>query len=71
MGGRLVMPVGTDPLCQRLIRLTRTSDITFEQEDLGEVTFVPLVGVQGWQTAAVRKGREQANSLPSEPIVEN
>ncbi|HEX9669819.1 MAG TPA: protein-L-isoaspartate(D-aspartate) O-methyltransferase [Thermoanaerobaculia bacterium] len=46
-GGRLVIPVGTDPSLQTLVRVRR-SDGDFEREDLGAVRFVPLVGAQGW-----------------------
>ncbi len=48
MGGRLVIPVG--PMDeQRLVRLTRTGETTFEQDDLGAVRFVKLIGTGGWQ----------------------
>lgn len=46
-GGRLVMPVG-DADQQRLVRATRRSQTDFEEEDLGEVRFVPLIGAHGW-----------------------
>jgi protein-L-isoaspartate(D-aspartate) O-methyltransferase len=42
IGGRLVMPVGPAEE-QRLIRLTRTGDDTFGQDDLGAVRFVRLI----------------------------
>jgi protein-L-isoaspartate(D-aspartate) O-methyltransferase len=45
-GGRLVAPVGRKGH-QRLLRLVRHGD-DLEQEDLGAVAFVPLVGDQGW-----------------------
>ncbi|MFC3069420.1 protein-L-isoaspartate(D-aspartate) O-methyltransferase [Phenylobacterium soli] len=48
IGGRLVMPVGEEPRLQRLKKLTRISQAEFREEDLGEVTFVPLIGEQGW-----------------------
>jgi len=48
IGGRLVMPVGEQSRRQRLIKLTRTAADVFEEEDLGEVVFVPLIGDQGW-----------------------
>jgi protein-L-isoaspartate(D-aspartate) O-methyltransferase len=48
VGGRLVMPVG-DEGSQRLLRVWRTDTGTFEQEDLGGVRFVPLIGAEGWQ----------------------
>jgi protein-L-isoaspartate(D-aspartate) O-methyltransferase len=42
VGGRLVMPVGPAE-GQQLIRLTRTGEDTFEQDDLGAVRFVKLI----------------------------
>ena len=47
VGGRLVVPIGSAE-SQRLVRVTRTSEIDYIQEDLGDVRFVPLVGEQGW-----------------------
>ncbi len=43
IGGRLVMPVGHDEWSQTLRKLTRTSETTFEAEDLDSVMFVPLI----------------------------
>ncbi|SEJ75048.1 protein-L-isoaspartate(D-aspartate) O-methyltransferase [Paraburkholderia diazotrophica] len=48
MGGRLVMPIGEHRERQRLVKLTRKSATQFDEEDLGEVHFVPLIGEQGW-----------------------
>jgi len=42
VGGIMVVPVGEDEQDQRLIRVRRTEDGA-ETDDLGEVTFVPLV----------------------------
>ncbi len=50
VGGRLVIPIGTDPRLQELVRVRRTGPETFEKESLGAVRFVPLVGAQGWRT---------------------
>lgn len=47
IGGRMVIPVG-DADSQRLLKITRTSGTRFEEEDLGPVRFVPLVGAEGW-----------------------
>lgn len=60
IGGRLVMPVGVDPGFQQLIRLTRSSDTAFHQEDLGAVAFVPLIGAQGWATDGGRNGQRES-----------
>jgi protein-L-isoaspartate(D-aspartate) O-methyltransferase len=48
IGGRLVIPVGTDPTVQELVRITRVSEQDFKREDLADVRFVPLVGEEGW-----------------------
>ncbi len=48
IGGRLVIPVGSLPRFQQLLRLVRTGAETYEREDLGEVAFVPLIGREGW-----------------------
>lgn len=46
-GGRLVMPVGGADQ-QRLMRVTRRSRTGFDEADLGDVRFVPLIGAHGW-----------------------
>jgi protein-L-isoaspartate(D-aspartate) O-methyltransferase len=48
IGGRLVMPIGSRRGQQRLRKLTRVDDTTYEEKDLGAVMFVPLIGAQGW-----------------------
>jgi protein-L-isoaspartate(D-aspartate) O-methyltransferase len=50
VGGRLVMPVGPVPRFQRLVRVTRTEEETWDREALEEVAFVPLIGAEGWPT---------------------
>ena len=47
-GGRLVMPVGSEHFAQRLVKVTRTADGGFREEELGGVAFVPLIGEEGW-----------------------
>lgn len=49
LGGRLVMPVGEIGLKQTLLRIKRISEVSFQEEDLGRVMFVPLIGEQGHQ----------------------
>ncbi|NNE96053.1 MAG: protein-L-isoaspartate(D-aspartate) O-methyltransferase [Acidimicrobiales bacterium] len=52
VGGRLVMPTGSDRHNQALIRVVRLHDQpledAFSEEELGLVRFVPLIGAQGW-----------------------
>lgn len=49
VGGRLVMPVGSEQRAQRLVRLTRLDEGDYERETLSHVRFVPLIGEQGWE----------------------
>jgi protein-L-isoaspartate(D-aspartate) O-methyltransferase len=48
IGGRLVIPVGDTRRRQRLLRVRRRSEHEWDEDDLGDVAFVPLVGEQGW-----------------------
>jgi protein-L-isoaspartate(D-aspartate) O-methyltransferase len=48
IGGRLVMPVGMSRRRQELIRIVRRGEDDYEEEKLGAVQFVPLIGEQGW-----------------------
>ena len=50
VGGRMVIPVGPDPRAQELVRITRVDEDEFEQEDLADVRFVPLIGKEGWES---------------------
>lgn len=52
VGGRLVIPVGTVARHQSLLRITKTSPTDHEEEDLGPVQFVPLIGAEGFPDAA-------------------
>lgn len=56
IGGRLVMPVGAAS-GQRLVKLTRTAEDSFRQEELEPVTFVPLIGEYGWEADGRTRGR--------------
>jgi len=50
VGGRLVIPVGPTPRSQHLVRLRKTAEGRIEEDDLGGVRFVPLLGAEGWET---------------------
>jgi protein-L-isoaspartate(D-aspartate) O-methyltransferase len=63
IGGRLVIPVGPEPREQRLLRITRTGANKYEEEDLGGVMFVPLIGEEGWADERGRL-REARKPLP-------
>jgi protein-L-isoaspartate(D-aspartate) O-methyltransferase len=69
IGGRLVIPVG-EAGDQKLCKVTRMGSDRFEEEVLGTVTFVPLIGAQGWQEDGRRSatrhvpGASRRQSLP-------
>jgi protein-L-isoaspartate(D-aspartate) O-methyltransferase len=65
IGGRLVIPVGQTPSHQELIRLTRTGEDSYDGDTLDEVTFVPLIGAQGWDAETARDRPEHAE--PARP----
>ena len=52
VGGRLIIPVGTEVRAQELVRVTRVSQTEFRREDLADVRFVPLLGKEGWEPEA-------------------
>lgn len=50
VGGHMVVPVGSDPRSQELIRVTRVAEAEFDREDIADVRFVPLIGKEGWES---------------------
>jgi protein-L-isoaspartate(D-aspartate) O-methyltransferase len=56
VGGRLVIPVGSDPRTQTLVRITRVATDDYEREDIADVRFVPLIGKEGWSGTDVSRG---------------
>ena len=46
VGGRLIVPVGGESI-QSLLRVTRTGEQAWREDDLGGVRFVPLIGAHG------------------------
>jgi protein-L-isoaspartate(D-aspartate) O-methyltransferase len=70
VGGRLVMPVGGNPLAQQLVRVVRTGETIYEREELGDVAFVPLIGAEGWADGTGRRwpgapgGADEATAPP-------
>jgi protein-L-isoaspartate(D-aspartate) O-methyltransferase len=62
IGGRLVMPIGEPHSVQSLVKVTRVAEEEYEQEDLGQVRFVPLIGTHGWRDEKGAKGKPPALS---------
>src|SRR5437667_1470316 len=71
VGGRLVIPVGTTPRAQELVRVTRIGQNEYRQEELGAVQFVPLIGAQGWEdrTPAPTIVRARGREAPIAPLL--
>ncbi|HEY6983045.1 protein-L-isoaspartate(D-aspartate) O-methyltransferase [Reyranella sp.] len=63
-GGRLIMPVGDTRNRQRLLRIMRTGEESFQQETLEEVMFVPLIGAEGWDADGGDRGPPRRGDLP-------
>ena len=64
VGGRLVIPVGRD-VHQTLMLVRRTGEETFEQEDHGAMTFVPLIGEEGWEAPETAKAETSVDAATS------
>src|SRR5256714_4878240 len=81
IGGRLVMPVGEKDY-QRLVRFRRVAPDSYDEDDFGDVRFVPLIGEHGWTDderksnqagAGVRAKRTDVSSLvraAAEPLAD-
>ncbi len=64
IGGRLVIPVGRGAH-QTLLRVHRSGEDDYVEEDFGGVTFVPLIGEEGWAEPAEAKRETQIDAETS------
>ncbi len=55
VGGRIIIPVGSNPHDQELVRVTRIAEDRFETEEIADVRFVPLIGKEGWSPEQLRE----------------
>jgi erythromycin esterase-like protein len=64
------MPVGEPGAVQKLLKVTRTSDEEYEQEEFGAVRFVPLIGQHAWDEKGERSDRVRSRAHPdaAEPL---
>ena len=62
IGGRMIIPVGAYRDIQELVRVTRVSEFDYQEEDLADVRFVPLVGEEGW------KAKEDTTRVRAEKV---
>ena len=58
------MPIGDPGWVQELVKVTKLADGTTEQENLGGVRFVPLIGEEGWSDELIRNGPNRAANRP-------
>jgi hypothetical protein len=49
------MRVDRNPKVQERVRITRISQNQYKREDLADVSFVPLIGEEGWPSAEHRQ----------------
>lgn len=67
LGGRLVIPVGRHRNVQELLRIRKRGEGDYQEESLGGVRFVPLVGTSGWSDDALdatARSAESSNPAP-------
>jgi len=67
IGGRLVIPAGPTTREQTLLRIRRVSPKKYDQEDLGPVRFVPLIGAEGWEGPAASEEFSPKPAILLEP----
>jgi protein-L-isoaspartate(D-aspartate) O-methyltransferase len=79
VGGRLVIPVGSDESSQVLTLITRETATEYREEPIADVRFVPLIGAEAWAEGPAQvvqapypRGRKQDLALlvreAAEPI---
>lgn len=68
IGGRLVLPVGPDARRQSLLRIRRTEDGSYAEEDLGDAVFVPLIGAAGWRVDPAPQPQQTRPYDPTELV---
>lgn len=69
IGGHLVVPVGSNPRAQELIRITRRSADDYDREDLADVRFVPLIGKEGWESTDDEWQTKPPRVVQTRPLV--
>jgi len=69
IGGRMVIPIGTDTRAQELIRITHRADGQYDREDLADVRFVPLIGEEGWEVEEPRPETARPRVIQTRPRV--
>jgi protein-L-isoaspartate(D-aspartate) O-methyltransferase len=68
VGGRLVIPIGDNARTQELTLITRISQDEYKRKDLADVTFVPLLGQEGFAEPVYEERR--VVELRGKPVVQ-
>jgi protein-L-isoaspartate(D-aspartate) O-methyltransferase len=69
IGGRLVIPVGSNTSSQVLIRVVREGEDDYREEPLTGVRFVPLIGAQGWSAPGSQTPAELSGGSPPAAVL--
>jgi protein-L-isoaspartate(D-aspartate) O-methyltransferase len=69
IGGRLIIPIGELGGTQELVKVVRDGKDRFHEEELGPVTFVPLIGEAGWAEPAMDAAPALARVWPRRPSI--
>jgi protein-L-isoaspartate(D-aspartate) O-methyltransferase len=69
IGGRLIIPIGERGDAQELVKVVRDGTDRFHEEELGRVTFVPLIGQAGWPSVALDPAPAFEKLWPERPAV--
>ena len=67
IGGRLIIPIGELGGIQELVRVVRDGEDRYHEEDLGSVTFVPLIGAGGWAESTMDAAPASSRLWPRRP----
>ena len=67
IGGRLIIPIGELGGIQQLVKVVRDSEDRYHEEDLGSVTFVPLIGAGGWAESTMDAAPAYSRLWPRRP----
>lgn len=67
VGGCLIIPIGKLGGTQELVKVVRDSHDRYHEEDLGPVTFVPLIGARGWSESPTDAAPVLARLWPRRP----
>ena len=63
----MIIPIGELGGTQELVKVVRDSEDRYHEEDLGQVTFVPLIGARGWAESTTDAAPAYSRLWPRQP----